>query len=219
MGKDVRQWFEPNTAAGAIKCVNVVIACRLNVDTCSDLWSNASQKHRSASWSQSMARSSKRMSTGITSAHPISSSPKLSRWGGRGIVVLIGIRLGIDSVNPVYYDTIKVCDPFLFFHVHSIGIHQGVVHTPIISWHSRRLSIVLVGSQADNMFYLDPHHTHQTIPLRPPKQTSKRGISDQPSHARVGVCVTPWPSSFACVQSHRLIYPTASHRPYQSNCQ
>jgi Peptidase family C54 len=30
-------------------------------------------------------------------------------WGGRAVLVLVGIRLGLDGVNPVYYDTIKVC--------------------------------------------------------------------------------------------------------------
>ena len=39
---------------------------------------------------------------------------KLSKWGGRAVVVLIGIRLGIDCVNPIYYGTIKVCDPLHF---------------------------------------------------------------------------------------------------------
>jgi len=29
-------------------------------------------------------------------------------WGGRAVLVLIGIRLGIDGVNPIYYETIKV---------------------------------------------------------------------------------------------------------------
>ena len=42
LGKDIGQWFGPSTAAGAIKCVDVVIACWLNFDTCSDLWSKAS---------------------------------------------------------------------------------------------------------------------------------------------------------------------------------
>lgn len=30
-------------------------------------------------------------------------------WGDRAVLVLIGHRLGIDGVNPVYYDTLKVC--------------------------------------------------------------------------------------------------------------
>jgi hypothetical protein len=61
-----------------------------------------------------------------SASHPPTQSPRprrLSRWGGRGIVVLIGIRLGIDGVNPVYYNTIKVCDPyhpFIFVHVRLI---------------------------------------------------------------------------------------------------
>ena len=54
-----------------------------------------------------------------SASHPPTQSPrprKLSRWGGRAVVVLIGIRLGIDGVNPIYYETIKVCDSFhLFF--------------------------------------------------------------------------------------------------------
>jgi cysteine protease ATG4 len=32
-------------------------------------------------------------------------------WGGRAVLVLIGIRLGLDGVNPVYYDSIKVSLP------------------------------------------------------------------------------------------------------------
>lgn len=31
------------------------------------------------------------------------------RWGGQAVLVLIGVRLGIDSVNPVYHDSVKVC--------------------------------------------------------------------------------------------------------------
>lgn len=29
-------------------------------------------------------------------------------WGDRPVLLLIGARLGIDGVNPVYYETIKV---------------------------------------------------------------------------------------------------------------
>ena len=32
-------------------------------------------------------------------------------------------------------------------------------------------SYYFVGSQADNLSYLDPHHTRATVPLRPPTQT------------------------------------------------
>ena len=31
-----------------------------------------------------------------------------SAWGQRPVLVLIGIRLGLQGVNPIYYDAIKV---------------------------------------------------------------------------------------------------------------
>lgn len=33
-------------------------------------------------------------------------------WGERPVLLLLGIRLGIEGVNPIYYDTIKVCSVF-----------------------------------------------------------------------------------------------------------
>lgn len=30
------------------------------------------------------------------------------RWGGQAVLVLVGVRLGLDNVNPLYYDNIKV---------------------------------------------------------------------------------------------------------------
>ena len=50
-------------------------------------------------------------------SRPRTQSPrphKLSRWGGRAVVVFICIRLGIDGVNPIHYDTIKVRDSVIF---------------------------------------------------------------------------------------------------------
>ena len=32
----------------------------------------------------------------------------ITTWGDRPVLLLLGIRLGIDGVNPIYYDTIKV---------------------------------------------------------------------------------------------------------------
>ena len=36
-------------------------------------------------------------------------------WGDRPVLLLLGIRLGIDGVNPIYYDTIKVKKIVIFF--------------------------------------------------------------------------------------------------------
>ena len=72
-------------------------------------------------------------------SYPPTGSPrhrKLSGWGGRAVVLLIGIRLGID-VYPIYYDMIKVrgfftftCFPLIHFQAlytfpQSIGIAGG----------------------------------------------------------------------------------------------
>ena len=43
------------------------------------------------------------------SHNPIGSPKRHARksWGNRGVLVLIGTRLGIGGVNPVYYEAIK----------------------------------------------------------------------------------------------------------------
>ena len=117
-----------------------------------------------------------------SASHPPTQSPrprKLSRWGGRAVVVLIGIRLGIDGVNPIYYETIKVCDSFhlffFFFFTCQIQWNMKALYTLPqsvgIAGGRPSSSYYFVGSQADNLFYLDPHHTRATVPLRPPTQT------------------------------------------------
>ncbi|KAJ7711319.1 hypothetical protein B0H16DRAFT_1817074 [Mycena metata] len=68
------------------------------------------------------------------------------RWGDRPVLLLLGIKLGIEGVNPVYYETIK-----------SVGIAGG---RPSSSYY-------FVGAQGDGLFYLDPHHSRPSVPLRP----------------------------------------------------
>lgn len=33
---------------------------------------------------------------------------KEEKWGKRAVLILVGVRLGLDGVNPIYYDSIKV---------------------------------------------------------------------------------------------------------------
>ena len=61
LGKDVGQWFGPSTAAGAIKCVDVIIIARCMLTFLSDRWCKAFPQHRSASRSRWTSRSSRRM--------------------------------------------------------------------------------------------------------------------------------------------------------------
>jgi cysteine protease ATG4 len=40
--------------------------------------------------------------------HARGKDTKQQRWGDRPVLLLLGIRLGLDGVNPIYYETIKV---------------------------------------------------------------------------------------------------------------
>ncbi|OCH89815.1 hypothetical protein OBBRIDRAFT_793889 [Obba rivulosa] len=138
LGKEVGQWFGPSTAAGAIKTlVHAFPEAGLGVSVASDSVIYQSDVYAA---SRSNLNSPRRYDR--------------SGWGDRAVLVLIGIRLGLDGVNPIYYDTIKA----LYTFPQSVGIAGG---RPSSSYY-------FVGSQADNLFYLDPHHARPTIPLRPP---------------------------------------------------
>lgn len=89
LGKDVGQWFGPSTAAGAIKkLVHRFPAAQLAVSVASDNAVFDSDVYAASNFGR------KRHST--------------SRWGGTAVLVLVGIRLGIEGVNPIYYEGIKV---------------------------------------------------------------------------------------------------------------
>ncbi|KAJ6529879.1 hypothetical protein DFH09DRAFT_934678, partial [Mycena vulgaris] len=74
--------------------------------------------------------------------------------GDRPVLLLPGIRLGLDEVNPVYHETIKVYD--LTF-PQLVGIACGC---PSPSYY-------FVGVQGNGFFYLDPHYSRPAAPLRP----------------------------------------------------
>jgi hypothetical protein len=135
----------------------------------------------------------------------------------------------IDGVNPIYYDIIKVCDPghFTYF-ARSIDFNEGAVHIPQsvgIASGRPSASYYFVGSQADNLFHFDPHHTRTAIPLRPPKQTTERERIPirraTPERGSVLPAITvrrrlPRPVA----QAYRLSCTQLPRRhPYQNNCQ
>ncbi|KAJ7232279.1 hypothetical protein C8J57DRAFT_176660 [Mycena rebaudengoi] len=74
------------------------------------------------------------------------------RWGDRPVLLLLNIRLGLDGVNPVYYETIKM----LYTFPQAVGIAGG---RPSSSYY-------FLGVQGDGLLYLDPHHSRPAVPLR-----------------------------------------------------
>ncbi|KKK14269.1 hypothetical protein AOCH_003519 [Aspergillus ochraceoroseus] len=67
-------------------------------------------------------------------------------------LILIGTRLGIDHVTPVYWDGLKSVLQF----PQSVGIAGG---RPSASHY-------FIGIQGAQFFYLDPHHTRPALPYR-----------------------------------------------------
>ncbi|KAF9477817.1 hypothetical protein BDN70DRAFT_91074 [Pholiota conissans] len=146
LGTDVGQWFGPSIAAGAIRTLaSSFPECRLGVALATD--STLYQNEIFAA------------SHGDKSLYP--RRQHATRWGDRPVLLLLGIRLGLDGVNPIYYDSIKM----LYTFPQSVGIAGG---RPSSSYY-------FVGSQNDSLFYLDPHHSRPAIPLRPaPPPTAAR---------------------------------------------
>ena len=111
LGKEVGQWFGPSTAAGAIKCV---IASAIVSTLLTSIRKPRTLVHAfpKAGLGVSVAADSVIYQSDVYAAsHDQIGSPKRNirkSWGNRGVLVLIGTRLGIDGVNPVYYEAIKV---------------------------------------------------------------------------------------------------------------
>ena len=76
--------------------------------------------------------------------HPLSTTTTTTTWGDRPVLLLIGLRLGIDGVNPIYYETIKASPaspvlPSLFSPSSTVSFHLSSVHR-----NSRRASLQLL---------------------------------------------------------------------------
>ncbi|KAJ7205872.1 hypothetical protein C8J57DRAFT_1734527 [Mycena rebaudengoi] len=135
--------------------------------------SRASSSHAAHASSSSHASYASHPSTSpYASSEPAATTTK--RWGDRPVPLLLSIRLGLDDVNPVYYETIKM----LYTFPQSVGIAGG---RPSSSYY-------FVGVQGDGLFYLDPHHSRPAIPPRPrPTPSAQFGSStSEPPASRAG---------------------------------
>ncbi|KAJ7768174.1 hypothetical protein DFH07DRAFT_769384, partial [Mycena maculata] len=140
-GKDVGMWFGPSAAASAIRYFPPVIppsslpnagrrgGLGVSVATDGTLYqtevyaashSPAALAALSSSHSQSSSHSSSHSSLGHSSTSHGKKGDKDGKkasqsWGDRPVLLLLGIWLGLDGVNPVYHETIKVgIDSFSF---------------------------------------------------------------------------------------------------------
>ncbi|KAJ7121875.1 hypothetical protein C8R43DRAFT_959475 [Mycena crocata] len=159
-GKDVGVWFGPSAAAGALRMlVDAFSVCGLGVSvvTAGTLYQTEvfAASHSPAALATLHAHS--RASSALSPSHATSSShgkhakPETKTWGNRPVLLILGIRLGLDGMIPVYHDTTRY---MLYTFPQSVGIAGG---RPSSSYY-------FVGS---GLFYLDPHHSLPAVPLRP----------------------------------------------------
>ncbi|EIW67990.1 hypothetical protein TREMEDRAFT_63874 [Tremella mesenterica DSM 1558] len=168
LGKEVGEWFGPSTAAGALKTlVNSFPPSGMAVATAVD-----SIVYKSDVYSASNLQSTGWSDESAPPRRQSSSSRSSTSWGNRAVLVLIGIRLGLDGVNPLYYESIKA----LFTFPQSVGIAGG---RPSSSYY-------FVGTQANSLVYLDPHFTRPAVPLQvPPAASPKVEIPINPDYLPV----------------------------------
>ncbi|UZJ54631.1 hypothetical protein CBS101457_003951 [Exobasidium rhododendri] len=139
LGKEIGEWFGPSTAAGAIKkLVDDFPEAGIGVSLATDGVIYLNQVKAQAQVAREVEDGKNR-----------SASP----WD-RPVLILIGVRLGLDGVHPMYHDSIKA----IFSFPQSVGIAGG---RPSSSYY-------FVGYQGDSLFYLDPHHVRATVPFRHP---------------------------------------------------
>ncbi|KAJ7180454.1 hypothetical protein C8R46DRAFT_1210808 [Mycena filopes] len=151
-GTQVGQWFGPSVAAGAIKTlVQAFPACGMGVSVAAD-----GVLYQSTVFEASH--------TSPPSESDSETGGSLS-WGDRPVLLLLGLRLGLDGVNPIYHDTLKQ----LYTFPQSVGIAGG---RPSSSYY-------FVGAQAEGLFYLDPHHSRSAVPIRSSSQaTTEKDMDD-----------------------------------------
>lgn len=69
------------------------------------------------------------------------------------VLLLIALRLGIDSLHPTYYPALKACFELPSF----VGIAGGRPNS----------SLYFIGLQGDDLIYLDPHFSRPALETKP----------------------------------------------------
>lgn len=75
------------------------------------------------------------------------------------VLILVALRLGIDSLHPSYYPALKACFEIPTF----VGIAGGRPNS----------SLYFIGLQGDDMIYLDPHFSRCALETKALSQYSK----------------------------------------------
>jgi cysteine protease ATG4 len=136
------------------------------------------------------------LSSGLSSGLSRRTKAARRKWGGQAVLVLVGVRLGLDSVNPVYHDSVKVgmrSSPSIVHLLMKCGLQKLFTLSQSVGIAGGRpsSSYYFIGYQADHLFYLDPHHTRPAVALqslrdafKSPHESSNATPSVPPSTSR-----------------------------------
>ncbi|VVC90346.1 cysteine protease ATG4B [Leptidea sinapis] len=158
-GKDVGQWFGPNTIAQVLKKLVVYdkwssLAIHVALDNTvvrEDILQQCIIKHNA----------------GDSLMLDLSSNVTGSDW--MPLLLIVPLRLGLSEINPVYVNGLKIC----FQSAQSIGVIGGKPNQ----------ALYLIGCVGDEVIYLDPHTT-QRSGLVENKETDEQKEMDCTYHCK-----------------------------------
>ncbi|XAO26553.1 cysteine protease ATG4 [Cryptococcus bacillisporus CA1280] len=125
LGKEVGEWFGPSTAAGTLKTLaNSFAPCGIAVATATDSIIYRSDVYAASNLLYDDWNRISPTFNPSTKKKRDNAEAKEGKWGERAVLILVGIRLGLDGVNPIYYDSIKALFTFPQSRIiFSISIH------------------------------------------------------------------------------------------------
>ncbi|KAJ2998619.1 Cysteine protease atg4 [Globomyces sp. JEL0801] len=126
LDKQVGEWFGPSTISQVLKVLALASNTSLNVHVAQDgvLYLEEAREELN----------------------------RLVDGKKRSLMILVNLRLGLDSLNPIYHPAIKKCFEMKNF----LGIAGGRPNS----------SLFFMGYQGNNLIYLDPHFNRACIPLK-----------------------------------------------------
>ncbi|KNC97056.1 cysteine protease ATG4 [Spizellomyces punctatus DAOM BR117] len=83
--------------------------------------------------------------------------------GWRGTLILVPIRLGVEGLNPVYFDALKAC----FSLPQCVGIAGGRPNS----------SLFFIGVEGNHLVYLDPHFLRPAVEVKHPASYAPEDLS------------------------------------------
>ncbi|ESO12244.1 hypothetical protein HELRODRAFT_105249 [Helobdella robusta] len=136
-GKNVGEWFGPNTIAHVLKKV-----------CCYDIWSNI-VIHVSMDNTVVISDIVEQCKVGFSDRTPENTDSDYNRSSWRPLLLIIPLRLGVSEINIAYYDQLKACLRLK----QSAGVLGGRPNHAF--W--------IVGYTENYFFYFDPHTTQQAV--------------------------------------------------------